>query len=108
MASLQEPLEGVQSYRHLDFESAKLISDFWPLEPREDKFLLFKANKLIGIVSSSHEKLIHRSLVIMIRAGIKISIVPILQMRKPSLHKSPKVTQQASDWARAQSRLTRF
>lgn len=52
------PLEGGQPDKHLNVCPGRLMSNFWPSEPREKKFLLFKATKFVGICYNNHRKLI--------------------------------------------------
>lgn len=50
--------EGVQSCWHRDFGSVRILSFFWPPEPGETNFLLFKATKS-ALIESNHRKQIH-------------------------------------------------
>lgn len=102
MDSPLEPPKGAWPCQPLHFGRVKWISDFWLQELQENKILF------VVICYSTHKKLIHKPLVIMIRADIKISIVPVLHMKKPSLCKSLKVTHQASGRPSTQPRTARF
>ena len=42
--------------RHFDFSPARLMTDFWPPELEENKFVLFEATKCVKIGYSSNRE----------------------------------------------------
>lgn len=50
--------EGAWPCPDSDFSPEKLISDFQPLKPCENEFLLFQVIKLVAIYYDSHKKII--------------------------------------------------